>query len=52
MVFMLVSLRKVKTGAIDSYLLCELFYKEELSEYKKGLVQLLNLSNKTTWKYN
>ncbi|MCM3790812.1 IS110 family transposase [Domibacillus indicus] len=41
------SLRKVKTDAIDSYLLCELFYKEELEPYKKRGVQLLNLRNLT-----
>jgi transposase len=41
------SLRKVKTDAIDAYLLCELFYKEELEPYKKRGVQLLNLRNLT-----
>ncbi len=30
------SLRKVKTDAIDSFHLCELYYKEELEPYKKG----------------
>src|SRR5690606_40342993 len=29
------SLRKVKTDAIDAYLLCELFYKEERSEERR-----------------
>ena len=47
MVFMLASLRKVKTGVIDAYLLCELFYKEELEPYKKRGIQLLNLRNLT-----
>ncbi len=41
------SLRKVKTDAVDAYLLCELFYKEELEPYKKRGVQLLNLRNLT-----
>ena len=41
------SLRKVKTDAIDAYLLCELFYKEELEPYKKRGIQLLNLRNLT-----
>jgi transposase len=41
------SLRKVKTDAADAYLLCELFYKEELEPYKKRGVQLLNLRNLT-----
>jgi transposase len=41
------SLRKVKTDAIDAYLLCELFYKEDLEPYKKRGVQLLNLRNLT-----
>jgi len=41
------SLRKVKTDALDAYLLCELFYKEELEPYKKRGVQLLNLLNLT-----
>lgn len=41
------SLRKVKTDAIDAYLLCELFYKEEFAPYKKRGVQLLNLRNLT-----
>src|SRR6185437_13676209 len=41
------SLRKVKTDAIDAYLLCELYYKEELEPYKKRGVQLLNLRNLT-----
>lgn len=41
------SLRKVKTDSIDAYLLCELFYKEELEPYKKRGVQLLNLRNLT-----
>ena len=41
------SLRKVKTNAINAYLLCELFYKEELEPYKKRGVQLLNLRNLT-----
>ncbi|MDL4842606.1 IS110 family RNA-guided transposase [Aquibacillus rhizosphaerae] len=41
------SLRKVKTDAIDAYLLCELFYKEELEPHKKRGVQLLNLRNLT-----
>ena len=37
------SLRKVKTDAVDAYLLCELYYKEELEPYKKRGIQLLNL---------
>jgi transposase len=41
------SLRKVKTDAVDAYLLCELFYKEDLEPYKKRGVQLLNLRNLT-----
>lgn len=41
------SLRKVKTDAIDSYHLCELYYKEELEPYKKRGIQLLNLRNLT-----
>jgi transposase len=41
------SLRKVKTDVIDAYLLCELFYKEDLEPYKKRGVQLLNLRNLT-----
>jgi transposase len=41
------SLRKVKTDAIDAYLLCELYYKEELEPYKRRGVQLLNLRNLT-----
>jgi transposase len=41
------SLRKVKTDAVDAYLLCELFYKEELEPYKKRGIQLLNLRNLT-----
>jgi transposase len=41
------SLRKVKTDAIDAYLLCELFYKEDLEPYKKRGIQLLNLRNLT-----
>ncbi|ERN51322.1 IS110 family transposase [Alkalihalophilus marmarensis] len=41
------SLRKVKTDAADAYLLCELYYKEELEPYKKRGVQLLNLRNLT-----
>lgn len=41
------SLRNVKTDAVDGYLLCELFYKEELEPYKKRGVQLLNLRNFT-----
>ena len=41
------SLRKVKTDAVDAYLLCELYYKEELEPYKKRGVQLLNLRNLT-----
>jgi len=41
------SLRKVKTDAIDTYLLCELFYKEELEPYKRRGIQLLNLRNLT-----
>jgi transposase len=41
------SLRKVKTDAIDAYLLCELFYKEDFEPYKKRGVQLLNLRNLT-----
>jgi transposase len=41
------SLRKVKTDVVDAYLLCELFYKEELEPYKKRGVQLLNLRNLT-----
>ncbi|WP_342048925.1 IS110 family transposase [Bacillus sp. OTU530] len=41
------SLRKVKTDAADAYLLCELFYKEELEPYKKRGIQLLNLRNLT-----
>ena len=41
------SLRKVKTDAIDAYLLCELYYKEELEPYKKRGIQLLNLRNLT-----
>ncbi|MFD1608403.1 IS110 family transposase, partial [Oceanobacillus luteolus] len=41
------SLRKVKTDAVDAYLLCELYYKEDLEPYKKRGVQLLNLRNLT-----
>ncbi|WP_226530732.1 IS110 family transposase, partial [Metabacillus niabensis] len=41
------SLRKVKTDAVDAYLLCELFYKEEVELYKKRGIQLLNLRNLT-----
>lgn len=41
------SLRKVKTDAVDAYLLCELYYKEELEPYKKRGIQLLNLRNLT-----
>jgi len=41
------SLRKVKTDTIDSFHLCELFYKEELEPYKKRGIQLLNLRNLT-----
>jgi transposase len=41
------SLRKVKTDAVDAYLLCELFYKEDLEPCKKRGVQLLNLRNLT-----
>jgi transposase len=41
------SLRKVKTDAIDSYRLCELYYKEDLEPYKKRGIQLLNLRNLT-----
>lgn len=41
------SLRKVKTDAVDAYLLCELFYKEELEPYKKRGIQLMNLRNLT-----
>ena len=41
------SLRKVKTDVVDAYLLCELFYKEDLEPYKKRGVQLLNLRNLT-----
>ncbi|NYV66617.1 IS110 family transposase [Bacillus sp. Gen3] len=41
------SLRKVKTDAIDAYLLCELYYKEEFEPYKKRGIQLLNLRNLT-----
>lgn len=41
------SLRKVKTDAADAYLLCELFYKEELEPYKKRGIHLLNLRNLT-----
>jgi transposase len=41
------SLRKVKTDAVDAFLLCELFYKGELEPYKKRGVQLLNLRNLT-----
>ena len=41
------SLRKVKTDAVDAYLLCELFYKEEIEPYKKRGIQLLNLRNLT-----
>ncbi len=41
------SLRKVKTDAIDAYLLCEMYYKEELEPYKKRGIQLLNLRNLT-----
>nr|WP_227522131.1 IS110 family transposase [Bacillus solitudinis] len=40
-------LRKVKTDAIDSYRLCELYYKEDLEPYKKRGIQLLNLRNLT-----
>ena len=40
-------LRKVKTDVVDAYLLCELFYKEELGPYGKRKVQLLNLRNHT-----
>src|SRR5690606_17833813 len=39
--------RKVKTDAVDAYLLCELYYKEDLEPYKKRGVQLLNLRNLT-----
>jgi transposase len=42
------SLRKVKTDALDAYLHCELFYKEELKPYKKRGVQLLNVRNLTS----
>ena len=41
------SLRKVKTDAVDAYLLCELYYKEEIEPYKKRGIQLLNLRNLT-----
>ncbi|MFC2950018.1 IS110 family transposase [Virgibacillus sediminis] len=41
------SLRKVKTDAVDAYLLCDLYYKEELEPYKKREIQLLNLRNLT-----
>jgi len=41
------SLRKVKTDVVDAYLLCELYYKEELEPYKKRGIQLLNLRNLT-----
>src|SRR5690606_26314632 len=41
------NLRKVKTEAIDAYHLCELYYKEELEQYKKRGIQLLNLRNLT-----
>ncbi|MED3575882.1 IS110 family transposase, partial [Cytobacillus praedii] len=41
------SLRKVKTDAVDAYLLCELYYKEEVEPYKKRGIQLLNLRNLT-----
>lgn len=41
------SLRKVKTDAVDAYLLCELYYKEDLEPNKKRGVQLLNLRNLT-----
>lgn len=41
------SLRKVKTDAVDAYLLCELYYKEDLEPYKKRGIQLLNLRNLT-----
>ncbi|QGH32787.1 IS110 family transposase [Gracilibacillus salitolerans] len=41
------SLRKVKTDAVDAYLLCELYYKEDLEPYKRRGVRLLNLRNLT-----
>ncbi|WP_412729295.1 IS110 family transposase [Cytobacillus praedii] len=41
------SLRKVKTDAVDAYLLCQLYYKEEVMLYKKRGIQLLNLRNLT-----
>jgi len=41
------NLRKVKTDVIDAYLLCELYYKEEIEPYKKRGIQLLNLRNLT-----
>lgn len=41
------SLRKVKTDAVDAYLLCELYYKEDLEPNKKRGVQLLSLRNLT-----
>ncbi|KOP69847.1 transposase, partial [Bacillus sp. FJAT-21945] len=41
------SLRKVKTDAVDAFLLCELYYKEEVEPYKKRGIQLLNLRNLT-----
>ncbi|MDP5276197.1 IS110 family transposase [Chengkuizengella axinellae] len=40
-----VSLRKVKTDAIDAYHLCELYYKEDLEAFQKKSVQTLNLRN-------
>jgi transposase len=41
------SFRKEKSDVVDAYLLCELFYEEELEPYKKCGVQLLNLHNLT-----
>jgi transposase len=41
------SLRKVKTDAVDAYLLCELYYKEDIEPFKKRGIQLLNLRNLT-----
>ncbi|TFB15112.1 IS110 family transposase [Filobacillus milosensis] len=41
------NLRKVKTDAVDAYVLCELYYKEELDSHKKRGIKLLNLRNLT-----